>query len=76
MVLAAAEAWRTGETKILRTVLLSDDQTPWPHRWTEALRDMATNDVGRSYLVATVPPIRAQFSRSTRLALSWKALVG
>lgn len=76
MLLAAAEAWRSGEAKLLRTVLLSDDQAPWPRRWTEALREAAMDEGGRSYLVATVPPIRAQFSRSTRLTLWKKAVLG
>jgi hypothetical protein len=71
MLRAAAESWRFGEPRLLRTLMLSDDQAPWPRHWSETLREM-THDTSRPpYLIATVPAIRAQFSRSTRLTL-WR----
>jgi hypothetical protein len=76
MLRAAAEAWRFGEQKLLRTLMLSDDQAPWPRRWTDKLREMALDSNHSSYLVATVPAIRAQFSRSTRLTLLRKEILG
>ena len=76
MLRAAAEAWKFGERKLLRTLLLSDDQTPWPKRWRDKLRELAADADNPSYLVATVPAIRAQFSRATRLTLFRKELLG
>jgi hypothetical protein len=76
MLRAAAEAWGFGEKKLLRTLLLSDDQAPWPRRWRDKLRELAEDANPPSYLVATVPAIRAQFSRSTRLTLLRKEILG
>jgi hypothetical protein len=75
MLSVTADAWRRGEPRLLRTVVLSDDQAPWPRSWGERLRAVASGGGSRPYLVATVPPIRAHFSRSTRLALFWRDLL-
>jgi hypothetical protein len=76
MLRAAAEAWRAAEPRLLRTLLLSEDQAPWPRHWTDQLRELALDADGPSYLVATVPAIRDQFSRSTRFTLWRKDLLG
>jgi hypothetical protein len=75
MIAATADAWRRGEPRLLRTVVLSDDQAPWSRSWADRLREAASGGARRPYLVATVPPIRAQFLRSTRLALLWRELL-
>jgi hypothetical protein len=66
LLAATAAAWRRGERTLLRTVLLSDDQAPWRG---------SRRDRGQSFLIATVPPIRAHFSPSTRLSLAWRELL-
>jgi hypothetical protein len=76
MLRAAAEAWRSGEAKLLRTLMLSEDQAPWSRQWTDTLRELTLDADGPSYLVATVPVIRAQFSPSTRFTLWRKELLG
>ena len=70
MLSAIAGAWRRGERRLLRTIVLSDDQAPWTRSWPENVRALTTGG-GPPYLVATVPPIREHFSRSTKLALLW-----
>lgn len=71
MLAAVAEAWRRSEPRLLRTIVLSDDQAPWVRWWPDKARALTTDGGRPPYLVATVPPIRTHFSRSTKLALLW-----